>query len=43
MKGMRETKMRIIRFKLLGMVLKTKRELVLEKESTMRLKTMLNK
>ena len=34
MKGMRETKMREIRFKLSGMVLKTEKELVLENEST---------
>ena len=40
MKVMRETKMRAIRFKLSGMVsLKTEKELVLKKESTMRIST----
>ena len=39
MKGMREMKMREIPFKLSRMILQTERELVLEKESTMRIST----
>ena len=39
MKGMKETKMREIRIKLSGMVLKIEREIILEKESIIMIST----